>query len=96
MQLSFLSVQLFSPATNKIELTKFCRADDTLYNFIKFDNKHNVKPSDFTETNEYKIKFNKVHICYTNKKGKEINHIKMQEVYKNNRCKTGLKLNGLS
>ena len=42
---------------NKIELTKCRRADDTLYNLIKFDNIPNVKPSDFTETNEYKMMF---------------------------------------
>jgi energy-coupling factor transporter ATP-binding protein EcfA2 len=62
---------------NKIELTKCRRADDTLYNLIKFDNIPNVKPSDFTETNEYK---NDVHICYTNKKRIEINYIKMKEL----------------
>jgi hypothetical protein len=32
----------------------------------------NVRLSDFTETNEYK---NNLHICYTNKKGIEINFI---------------------
>jgi hypothetical protein len=64
---------------NKIELTKCRRANDTLYNLIKFDNIPNVKPSDFTETNEYK---NVVHICYTNKKRIEINHIKMKELNK--------------
>ena len=31
---------------NKLELTKCSRADDTLNSFIKFDNIHNVKPSD--------------------------------------------------
>ena len=30
---------------NKIELTKCRRADDTLYNLIKFDNVPNLKPS---------------------------------------------------
>jgi hypothetical protein len=39
---------------NKLELTKCRRADDTLYNLIKFDNIPNVQPSDFDETNEYK------------------------------------------
>jgi ATP-dependent exoDNAse (exonuclease V) alpha subunit len=58
---------------NKIQLTKCRRADDTLYNLIKFDNISNVKPSDFTETNEYK---NYVHICYTNNKRMEFNFIK--------------------
>ncbi len=69
------------------------RADDTLYNLIKFDNIPNVKPSDFTETNEYK---NNIHICYTNKKRIEINHIKMKEVYKKNNYRTGLKLDALN
>jgi hypothetical protein len=78
---------------NKLELTKCRRADFELYNLIKFDNIPNVKPSDFTETNEYK---NDVHICYTNKKRIEINHIKMKELYKKNKCRTGLKLDGLS
>jgi len=49
----------------KNELTKCRRADDKLYNLIKFDNIPNVKQSDFTETDEYK---NDVHICYINKK----------------------------
>ena len=39
---------------NKIQLTKCRRADDTLYNLIKFVNIPNVRRSDFTETNEYK------------------------------------------
>ncbi len=39
---------------NKLILTKCRRADDTLYNIIKFDNIPNVKSSDFVETNEYK------------------------------------------
>jgi hypothetical protein len=38
---------------NKIQLTKCRRADDTLYNLVKFDNVPKLKPSDFTETNEY-------------------------------------------
>jgi hypothetical protein len=50
---------------NKIQLTKCRRADDTLYNLIKFDTIPNVKPSDFTETYEYKADIN---ICFTNKK----------------------------
>jgi ATP-dependent exoDNAse (exonuclease V) alpha subunit len=76
---------------NKLQLTKCRRADDTLYNLIKFDNIPNVKPSDFTETNEYK---NNVHICYTNKKRMEINFIKMKELY-NKKHRKGLKLDGL-
>ncbi len=44
---------------NKLQLTKCRRANETLYNLIKFDNISNVKPSDFTETNEYK---NYIHI----------------------------------
>ncbi len=36
----------------------------THYNLIKFDNIPNVKPSDFTETDEYK---NDINICFTNK-----------------------------
>ena len=77
---------------NKLILTKCRRADDTLYNLIKFDNIPNVKPSDFTETNEYK---NDVHICYTNKKRMEINFIKMKELYKK-KYYHGLKLEGLN
>jgi ATP-dependent exoDNAse (exonuclease V) alpha subunit len=77
---------------NKIQLTKCRRADDTLYNLIKFDNIPNVKPSDFTETNEYK---NDINICYTNKKRIEINFIKMKELYKK-KCRHGLKLDALS
>ena len=77
---------------NKLELTKCRRADDTLYNLIKFNNIPNVKPSDFTETNEYK---NDIHICYTNKKRIEINFIKMKEMY-NKYYRKGLKLDGLT
>ncbi len=76
---------------NKLQLTKCRRADDTLYNLIKFDNIPNVKPSGFTETNEYK---NNIHICYTNKKRIEINHIKIKELYKK-KDYHGLKLDGL-
>ncbi len=50
---------------NKLQFTKCRNADDTLYNLIKFNNIPNIKPSDFTETNEYK---NNIHICYTYKK----------------------------
>jgi hypothetical protein len=76
---------------NKLQLTKCRRADDTLYNLIKFDNIPNVKPSHFTETNDFK---NNLHICYTNKKRMETNHIKMKELYKKNYRK-GLKLDAL-
>ncbi len=76
---------------NKLESNKCRRADDTLYNLIKFDNIPNVEPSDFIETNEYK---SIVHICYTNKKRKEINHIKMKELYKK-KDYHGLILDGL-
>jgi len=64
---------------NKVQLTICRRANAKLYNLIKFDNIPNVKPSDFTETNEYK---NNIHICFTNNKRMEINHIKMKELYK--------------
>jgi hypothetical protein len=76
---------------NKLQLTKCRRADDTLYNLIKFDNIPNVKPSHFTETNDYN---NNLHICYTNLKRMEINHIKMKELNKKYYRK-GLKLDGL-
>ena len=77
---------------NKLELTKCRRADDKLYNLIKFDNIPNVKPSDFTETDNYN---NNIHVCFTNKKRIEINHIKMKELYKK-KSRHGLKLDGLS
>jgi len=77
---------------NKLELTKCRRADDTLYNLIKFDNIPNVKPSDFTETDEYK---NNINLCFTNKKRIEINHIKMKEVYNKKGRRRGLKLDAL-
>ena len=78
---------------NKLELTKCRRADDTLYNLIKFDNIPNVKPSNFIETDEYK---NDINICFTNKKRIEINHIKMKEVYNKKGRRRGLKLDALS
>ncbi len=77
---------------NKLMLTKSRRADDTLYNLIKFDNIPNVKPSDFTETNDYK---NNLHICYTNNKRIQINFIKMKELYKKNKYRTGVKVDAL-
>jgi ATP-dependent exoDNAse (exonuclease V) alpha subunit len=77
---------------NKIQLTKCRRADDTLYNLIKFDNIPNVKPSDFKVTNEYT---NNINLCFTNNKRKEINHIKMKELY-NKYSRHGLKLAALS
>ena len=64
---------------NKLQLTKCRRADDTLYNLIKFDNIPNVKPSDFTETNEYK---NDVHICCTNKKELKLTVLKWKNYIK--------------
>ena len=70
---------------NKLEFTKCRRADDTLYNLIKFDNIPNFKPSDFTETDEYKNDINRI----------EINHIKMKELYKKKHRK-GLALEGLT
>jgi hypothetical protein len=78
---------------NKIQLNKCRRANDTLYNLIKCDNIPNVNASDFTdsETDEYK---NNIHICYTNKKRREINYIKMEEWYKK-KDYHGLKLDGL-
>ena len=77
---------------NKLKLTKCRRADFELYNLIKFDNIPHVKPSDFTETNEYKHDIN---LCFTNKKRIEINYIKMKEVCRKKHEK-GLVLEGLS
>jgi hypothetical protein len=77
---------------NKIQLTKCRRADDTLYNLIKFDNIPNVKPSDFKVTNEYT---NNINLCFTNEKRKEINHIKMKALYNKNKSRTGLELAAL-
>jgi len=77
---------------NKVQLTICRRANAKLYNLIKFDNIPNVKPSDFTETNEYK---NNIHICFTNNKRMEINHIKMKELYKK-KYRKGLEIEGLS
>ncbi len=52
----------------------------------------NVKPSDFNETKEYK---NDINLCFTNAKRMDINHIKMKELYKKNKYRTGLKLDAL-
>jgi hypothetical protein len=78
---------------NKVQLTKCRRADDTLYNLIKFDNIPNIKPSDFNETNKY---INDVNICFTNDKRKEINYIKMHQLHVKIRYRTGLKLDALT
>ena len=77
---------------NKIQLTKCRRADDTLYNLVKFDNVPTLKPSDFTQINEYT---NNINLCFTNEKRKEINYIKMKEVFRKKHRK-GLKLDALS
>jgi hypothetical protein len=78
---------------NKAQLAKCRRADDTLYNLIKFDNIPNLKPSDFNETDRY---INDVNICFTNNKRKEINYIKMHQLHMKNRYRTGLKLDALT
>ena len=77
---------------NKIQLTTCRRANDTLYNLIQFKNVPNLKTSDFKETKEYT---NNINLCFTNEKRKEINHIKMKEVY-NQYYRKGLKLEALS
>ena len=77
---------------NKLELTKYRRANDTLYNLVKFDNIPNVKPSDFIVTDQYKHNIN---LCFTNKKRIEINYIKMKELYNKKGRQRGLKLDGL-
>ena len=77
---------------NKLELTKCRRANDTLYNLVKFDNIPNVKPSDFIVTDQYKHNIN---LCFTNKKRIEINYIKMKELYNKKGRQRGLKLDGL-
>jgi hypothetical protein len=38
---------------------------------------------------------NNLHICYTNNKRIQINFIKMKELYKKNKCRTGLKMDAL-
>jgi hypothetical protein len=63
---------------NKIQLTQCRRANDTLYNLIKFYNVPKLKPSGFTEINDYK---NDINLCLTNEKRKEIKQIKMIEVF---------------
>ncbi len=51
-----------------------------------------MKPSDFTQINTYK---NNINICFTTNNRKDINNIKMNELYKKNKCRTGLKLDAL-
>ena len=63
---------------NKIQLTICRRSNDELFNLLQFDNIQNLKTSDFTETKEYN---NNIHICFTNDKRKEINHIMMNKLY---------------
>ena len=77
---------------NKVQLTKCRRADDTLYNLVKFDNVPKLKPSDFTQIDEYT---NNINLCFTNEKRKEINYIKMKALYNKNKSRTGLKLAAL-
>ena len=61
---------------NKIELTKCRRADDKLFNLIKFDNIPNLTPQQFNTTS--KITDYNVHLCYTNKKRININNTMME------------------
>jgi ATP-dependent exoDNAse (exonuclease V) alpha subunit len=58
---------------------------------VKFDNIPNLKPSDFTQIDEYT---NDINLCFTNEKRKEINQIKMKELYIKKYYK-GLKLKAL-
>jgi ATP-dependent exoDNAse (exonuclease V) alpha subunit len=76
---------------NKIELTQCSRANDILYNLVKFNNVPNLKPSDFKETKDFK---NKIHLCFTNETRKHINRVKMEEQNVKKHWK-GLKLDAL-
>ena len=76
---------------NKIELTKCRRANDTLYNLVKFNNVPNLKPSDFKETKDFKTN---IHLCFTNETRKHINRVKMEEQNVKKHWK-GLKLDAL-
>jgi ATP-dependent exoDNAse (exonuclease V) alpha subunit len=71
---------------NKIQLTICRRSDDTLFKLLQFDNIKNLKSNHFTETKEY---INNFHICYTNETRKNINEIKMKELY-NKKSRHGL------
>ena len=61
---------------NMIQLTKCRRADDKLFNLIKFENVPNLKPEHFTTTSDI-TKYD-IHLCYTNKKRIKINDIMMK------------------
>ncbi len=50
---------------NQVKSTKCRRADDTLFNLIKFDNIPNLTPTDFKMSSH--ITEYDVHLCYTNK-----------------------------
>ncbi len=83
---------------NKIQLTQCRRADDTLYDLIKFDNvpKHKSSDnSDFTEINDNKNDV-KINLCFTNEKRKETNQIKLIELYNRKGRRRGLNLDALS
>jgi hypothetical protein len=56
---------------NQVKLTKCRRADDTLFNLIKFDNIPNLTPTDFNITPN--VTDYDVHLCYTNKRRTRIN-----------------------
>jgi hypothetical protein len=76
---------------NKVQLPKCRRADDTLYNLVKFENVPKLKPSDLTETNEYT---NDINLCFTHEKRKEVMYIKTKEEFRKKHRK-GLKLDVL-
>ena len=68
---------------NKLELTTCRRANDELFNMVKFDNIPNLTPNDFKTSND--ITSVNMHLAFTNNKRIEINKIMMkhkEKVYK--------------
>ena len=64
--------------SNKINLTICRRADKNFFDKISFKNVPNLTHKDFTNTYKYD---NKIHLSFTNRKRKEINEIKMKQVW---------------
>ena len=60
---------------NMIQLTTRRRANNKLFNLIKYDNVSDLTPEDFTPTSN--ITDYNVHLCYTNERRIKINNVMM-------------------
>ena len=74
---------------NKIVLTKCRRSDDKLFKKVHFNNVLNLSED------EFKNEFTEVHLCWTNNKRKEINHVMMTKAFKKRKDKNYIDVEAL-